>query len=351
MTPALPRSSSSAGGPSRRRLLAAGGAFALGPLLAACGGKDEEAAGSRAGAGESGAPWSFKDDRGRTVRTDAKPETIVAFVSTAAALYDYGIECKGIFGPSEPVNGKPNPQAGDMDVSGLTSLGTAWGQFNIEKYAALRPDLLISNMFPAPDLWYVPQESKKKIEALAPTVGISIARTSLLNPLQRTARLAESLGADLSARKVTDAKARFEKAAGTLRSAAKANGGLKVMAITGDKDNFYVAVPDSYSDLNYFKDLGVEFVEGEKSDEWGFWEFLSWENADKYHADLIMVDNRSTSMSLEQLGEKSTWRQLPAVKAGQTTPWSMEERFSYAGFAPVVERLAAAVAKADRLKA
>jgi iron complex transport system substrate-binding protein len=351
MTSAFSRSAARAAGPSRRRLLASGGALALVPLLAACGDDGKEAAGSGGEASRSGGPWSFKDDRGRTVRTDAKPETIVAFVSTAAALYDYGIECKGVFGPSEPVNGRPNPQAGDMDVSRLTSLGTAWGQFNIEKYAALQPDLLISNMFPAPDLWYVPQESQKKIEALAPTVGISIARTSLLNPLQRTAQLAESLGADLSAKKVTDAKARFEKAAGTLRAAAKANRGLKVMAITGDKDNFYVAVPDSYSDLNYFKDLGVEFVEGRKSDEWGFWEFLSWENADKYHADLIMVDNRSTAMTLEQLDEKATWRQLPAVKAGQTTPWSMEERFSYAGFAPVVERLAAAVEKAGKLKA
>jgi ABC-type Fe3+-hydroxamate transport system substrate-binding protein len=337
--------------PSRRRLLAVGGALALGPLFAACGNDDKPTTGSSAEAGTRGGPWSFKDDRGRTARTDKKPETIVAFVSTAAALYDYGIECKGVFGPSEPVDGKPNPQVGDMDVSKLTSLGTAWGQFNVEKYAALQPDLLISNMFPPPNLWFVPEESKKKVEVLAPTVGISVARTSLLNPLKRTAELAESLGADLSAKKTTDAKARFDKAIATLRDTAKANGGLKVMAITGDKDNFYVAVPDSYCDLNYFKDLGVEFVEGKKSDEWGFWEFLSWENANKYHADLIMIDNRSASMSLEQLNEKATWRQLPAVKAGQTTPWSMEERFSYAGWAPVVERLAAAVRKSRKLKA
>ncbi|WP_210593726.1 ABC transporter substrate-binding protein [Streptomyces sp. GESEQ-35] len=349
MTAANPRSAASAPGPSRRRLLVAGGALALGPLLAACGSGASKA--EDAEASKSGGPWSFKDDRGRTVSTDAKPETIVAFVSTAAALYDYGVKCTGVFGPTEPLDGKPNPQAGDMDVAELTSLGTAWGQFNVEKYAALQPQLLISNMFPAPDLWFVPEESKKKIEALAPTVGISIARTSLLNPLKRTAELAESLGADLSAKKVIDAKARFERAVETLRGAARAGDGLKVMAITGDSENFYVAVPDSYADLNYFKDLGVDFVEGEKSDEWGFWEFLSWENIDKYDADLIMVDNRSSAMTPDQLAEKATWRQLPAVKAGQTTPWSMEERFSYAGFAPVVERLAAAVEKSKKLTA
>lgn len=333
-------------GPSRRHLLAAGGALALSPLLAAC----SDDSGGKGGSSQAGSgAWSFKDDRGRTVRTDRRPERLVAFVSTAAALFDYGVECTGIFGPSKPIDGKPNPQAGAMDVSKLTSLGTEWGQFNIEKYATLKPDLLISNMFPAPDLWYVPEASVKKIEALAPTLGISVARASLLKPLSRTAALAESLGADLKARQVTDARARFDKAVETLRGAARANRGLKVMAMTGDAENMYVAVPDSYCDLAYFKDLGVEFVEGKKSDEWGFWEFLSWENADKYHADLIMVDNRSNAMTPAQLAEKSTWRQLPAVKAGQTVPWSMEERYSYAGYAPVIEQLAAAVAKSEKL--
>ncbi|MFJ7077430.1 ABC transporter substrate-binding protein [Streptomyces sp. NPDC098781] len=332
---------------SRRRLLTAGGAIGLGSLLAACGGDG----GGDAEGGGGGGHWSFKDDRGRTVTLDEAPGTLVAFVSTAAALHDYGIECDGVFGPTEPVDGKPNPQAGDLDVAKLTSLGTDWGQFSVEKYAALDPDLLISNMFPAPDLWYVPQESRKKIEALAPSVGISVARTSLLNPLKRTAELAAALGADLDAERVTDARARFDAAVETLRAAAAAGMGLKVMAVTGDNDQFYVAVPDSYCDLNFFKDLGIEFVEGEKSDEWGFWEFLSWENADKYPADLIMVDNRTSAMSPEQLAAKATWRQLPAVEAGQTVPWAMEERYSYAGYAPVLEQLADAVKKAKKLSA
>ncbi|MZD08935.1 ABC transporter substrate-binding protein, partial [Streptomyces sp. SID5785] len=99
----------------------------------------------------------------------------------------------------------------------------------------------------------------------------------------------------------------------------------------------------------YFKDLGVEFVEGKKSDEWGFWEFLSWENADKYHADLIMLDNRSASMSREELAQKPTFASLPAVKAGQITPWAMEERYSYAGYGPVLERLADAINRSKRL--
>ncbi|MDQ8702115.1 hypothetical protein RCO28_06360 [Streptomyces sp. LHD-70] len=64
-----------------------GGALALGPLLAGCGNGGEEQGSSRMGEGGSGGPWSFKDDRGRTVKLDKRPETLVAYVSTAAALY------------------------------------------------------------------------------------------------------------------------------------------------------------------------------------------------------------------------------------------------------------------------
>ncbi|MFI1683131.1 ABC transporter substrate-binding protein [Streptomyces sp. NPDC020607] len=335
--------------PTRRRVFLTGGALGVGALLTACG--DGGASTDQDGRNGRGAgSWSFKDDRGRTATAGQLPKNIVAFISTAAALHDYGIECKGVFGPSKPIGGKPNPQAGDLDLRKLTSLGTEWGQFSIEKYAALEPDLLISNMFPAPALWYVPEESSEKIASLAPTVGISVARASLKEPLKRYAELAASLGADLETERVRAAKARFHRAERTLRKAAEANRGLKVMAMTGTADQMYVAVPDSYCDLNYFKDLGVEFVEGEKSDEWGFWEFFGWENADRHHADLIMIDNRTSALPPKELAEKPTWNELPAVKAGQTIPWPMEERYSYAGYAPVLERLAAAVEKSKRLK-
>ncbi|MFC8131407.1 ABC transporter substrate-binding protein [Streptomyces sp. NPDC057302] len=329
---------------NRRGFLGMSAALGVGGLLTACGSDD---GGAKSSGGESA--WSFKDDRGKTAEVNHTPKNIVAYISTAAALHDYGVTCTGTFGPSKPVDGKPNPQAGDLDVDKLTSLGESFNQFNIEKYAGLKPDLLISNMFPPPALWFVPADSTKKIEALAPTVGIKGARVSLLEPLRRYTELAESLGGDLKTEKVRAAKARFDKAERRLRKAAKANPGLKVLAMTGDADQFYVAVPDSYCDLNYFKDLGIEFVEGKKVDEWGFWEFLSWENADKYHADLIMIDNRATALPPKELAKKPTWKLLPAVKAGQTVPWSMEERYSYAGYAPVLEQLATAIEKSKRL--
>lgn len=318
-------------------------------LLAACGNNDgEDDAGDDKGGGKSGR-FTFKDDRGKTVALDQHPDTVVAYVSTAAALHDYGIQCKAIFGPSKPVAGKPNPQAGDLDLDKVTSLGEEWGQFNVEKYASLEPDVLISNMFPPPKLWSVPDDSSKKIYALAPSIGIKGSNTTLLDPLRRYEELATALGADLKAKKVTDAKARFKRAEQRLRAAAKAakgRGGVRVLALTGDDDNMYVAVPDAYCDLHYFRDLGVDVVRGKKSDKWGFWEFLSWENADKYDADLILLDNRTQSLPLADLKKKPTFARLPAVEAGRITPWAMEERYSYAGFAPVLERLADAIQEA-----
>ncbi|WP_243741347.1 hypothetical protein [Streptomyces sp. 8K308] len=91
---------------ARRTLLAASGAG----LLAACG------ADSGSVTGQGG--WSFTDDRDETVSLDAAPERIVAYVGSAAALHDFGVPCTAIFGPSGPVRGGPNPQAGTSTWTG-----------------------------------------------------------------------------------------------------------------------------------------------------------------------------------------------------------------------------------------
>ncbi|MFI1258340.1 ABC transporter substrate-binding protein [Streptomyces netropsis] len=338
-----PRTSS----PSRRGILAAGGALGIGAFLTACGGggsKDSDDSASGSGSG----PWTFKDDRGTTVKADKTPKKVVAFTGTAAALHDFGFECAGVFGPTKLKDGKPDPQAGDLDVDKVTVLGNAWGEFNVEKYAAMSPELLVTNMLQAQELWYVPDDSKKKILGLAPSVGLNVTKVSLTQVIGRYAELAGSLGADLKAKKVTDAKARFEKASETLRKAAKAKKGLKVLCASGSADLLYVSEPSVYADLTYFKQLGVEFIVPDKVTG-GFFESLSWENAGKYAADLILLDNRTSALQPKDLESKPTWAGLPAVKAGQITPWLSEPRYSYAGCAPLVESLAAAIEKAKKV--
>ncbi len=335
---------------SRRGVLAAGGAVGIGALLAACG--DGGAGGKSGGSSEGGGgAWSFTDDREKKVTLDAAPERIVAFTGTAAALHDFGIDEQlvGVFGPTKLPNGKPDPQAGDLDVDSLEIIGNAYGEFNIEKYAATRPQLLITNMYEPGALWYVPEESKDKIVALAPAVALTSSRTSLKNVVIRYSELARALGADLKAKQVTDAKARFEKASERLRKAAKASGGLKVLACSGSKDLFYASNPDLSADLMYFQELGVHFVKPDNLDQGGYFESLSWENAGKYDADLLFLDNRTATLQPEQLKSKPAWRDLPAVKSGQIAPWSSEPRFSYAGAAPLLEDLAKSVEDAEKV--
>jgi iron-desferrioxamine transport system substrate-binding protein len=339
---------------TRRGILAAGGALGLGAVLTACGddkGKGSSGPGGGTAAGTSG-PWSFKDDRGRTARTDKTPSSMVAFVGVAAALHDYGIDVKGVFGPTKTKDGKADVQAGDLDIAKVTILGNEWGQFNIEKYAALAPDLLISTMFDgAGTLWYVPEESKKKILAVgAPGVGISVYDRRLTEPLQRMLELAKSLGADTASAKTAQAKKRFEEAAARLRAAAKAKPGIRVLVGSASQDVFYVSGSGLSVDLEYFKALGVNFVEPSASAlkaSGGWYENLSWENIDKYPADVIMMDNRTSAIQPADITE-ATWKKLPAVKAGQVIARNPEPILSYDKCAPLLEDLAKAIETAKK---
>ncbi|SDJ96097.1 ABC transporter substrate-binding protein [Streptomyces indicus] len=334
---------------SRRGLLSAGGALGLGAALAACGdsggSKDSESPGKAAG-------WSFKDDRGKTVKKDSTPKNVVAYVGAASALYDFGVECVGVFGPTKLKNGKPDVQAGRMDVDKVEIIGNAWGEFNLEKYAGLQPDVLVTTMNVSPTLWYIPEESAKKIEAVAPSVGILTGKTSLTGVIDRFGELAASLGADLKAKKVTDAKQRFEAAAESVRQAAKTAKAkkLKVMAVSATADMFYVGTPEDFTDLRYYRELGVDIVTPQKVLDGGFFEELSWEKADQYEADVLLVDKRTGNLQHEDLMKsKPTWAKLPAAKAGQIVAWYNEPQFSHAGIAPLLESLATALQDAKKV--
>ncbi|MFI0901438.1 ABC transporter substrate-binding protein [Streptomyces sp. NPDC020983] len=334
-------------------MLAAGGALGAGALLAACGGS-----GSRSGAGSGSGtspanakpsgPFRFTDDRRKTVSLGKVPKNLVAYVGSAAALHDYGVECTGVFGPTTLKNGSPDPQAGDLDVTKVTVIGNVWGEFNLEKYAALGPGLLVSHTYDAKALWYVPEQSAGKILALAPSAAVNVTGVPLTTPLRRYAELAAALGADLGSAANTAARTRFETASAGLRAAARAAGGITVMACSASADSFYVSTPSSAADLTYYKSLGVNFVVPNKV-EGGFFETLSWENADTYKADVLMLDSRSATLQPKDLTGRPTWQRMPAVEAGQIFPWPSEPIFSYAKCADQLEALTKAVAGAKKV--
>ncbi|MEU6985460.1 ABC transporter substrate-binding protein [Streptomyces sp. NPDC046324] len=338
---------------TRRGLLAAGGALGLGAALAACG-TETKGGSDAAGAAEKAGPWKFTDDRGTAVEAKSTPKNIVAFTGMAAALKDFGIEVKGVFGPTtvkDPKTGEETPdvQAGDLDVKKVKIIGNVWGEFKIEEYLKLNPDLLITDMWEKNDLWYVPAEQKDKILKVAPSVALWAADKSMPAVLQRHADLAASLGADVKTKQILADKARFEAAAERVRQAAKGKKDIKVLIGSGSPDLFYVSTPVRPTDTLYFQELGVNIITPDKLDQGGWFEGLSWENVDKYKADVILLDNRTSALQPEALKAKPTWAALPAVKAGQVFPRVTEPIYSYAKCAPLMEDLAKALENAKKV--
>lgn len=123
-----------------------------------------------------------------------------------------------------------------------------------------------------------------------------------------------------------------------------------MLAASASPELFYVSDPRASADLRYFTELGVEFVVPDQVDLGGYFQSLSWEIADRYPADLILLDDRSTSLPPDALTGRPVWRGLPAVAAGQVASWSPIFRFSHAATAPLLERLAATIRESRKVR-
>ena len=317
--------------------------------LAGCGastGPETSTPGSDPAAAPSG-PWEFTDDRGKKISLPERPTRIVAQVHAAAALWDFGVKPVGVFGPQKQADGSPDPQVGNVDLAAVTSVGAEFGEFNLEKYATLQPQLVVTIMY-GPALWYVPEESQAKIEQLAPVVGIRLDGKTADEAIARFGELAKSLGADLDAPAVKQAKEGFDAASAELGKAAKEKPGLKVAMTIGQQEGYWVVDPKWHSDAKYFTQLGLDVVAPANPDPSFGFEQLSWENAAKYPADLILEDARAVGMTSDELAAKfPVWTQLPAVKASQVGPWRAETPSSYQLYTKVLTELTELVKKSN----
>ncbi|MEV0592490.1 ABC transporter substrate-binding protein [Nonomuraea cavernae] len=325
-------------------LTAAGVAAAL--TLAACGsGSGTEATGDTPASQPASAStsWTFTDDRGKKLEQAKAPTKIVAQVSSAAALWDFGVRPIAVFGPHKLSDGSKDPQVGNVDITKVTGLGNVWDEFNVEQYIGLQPDLLVSSMYDKGTLWYVPEKSKDTIEQVAPTAGIMLTGQTATQVIGRYEELAKSLGADMQG--VPEAKARLEAATKELAQFKD----LKVLMMSGGPDQMWVVNPPEYPDIRLLTDNGLNVITPSKVDDGGFFQTLSWENADMYEADVILYDTRTQALKPAEMMKKPTFAKLPAVKAGQLYPWKAEAPFSYQGYADFVEQLVADLKKANKL--
>jgi iron complex transport system substrate-binding protein len=307
--------------------------------------------GGRLGAGADAAwakspQWTFVDDRHVTITRPSRPKRIVAYFDAAASLYGYGIVPVGIFGAGDP---SADPQLKKLPLGKITTLGTVYGEIDVEKLLALKPDLLVSVWYPpprtAPMFGFKDQAQQDTITARVPAAAIN-GHTVGTNAIRRFSRLAAALGVNLRSPKLRKAKADFDKASAALKAAAAKKPGLRFLAVSGNQQYMYVGKPVDNADISYYSRLGVNIVVPSGGP---YWDVLSWEQAGKYSADAILYDARPFSMSLDDAKKIPTFASLPAVKAGQVAPWRLGAAFTYQAYTANMLELATYVNRFHRL--
>jgi iron complex transport system substrate-binding protein len=310
-------------------------------LLAACG--TEEGSG-----GGSGGPWSFTDGSGKTVKLDSTPRRIIAHAHAAAALMSFGIRPVGIYA-DVPVERDPGLK--DLDLKGIEILGEAWGEIDVAKAAKLNPDLIVGDYWPVDDAYSGTEkgvkEESKKIADLAPIVG-SAQGDSIVDLIEGYEDLARRLGADVEKSGAAADKARFQRAVAEFEEATAAKPGLDALAVAPADEVLYVAVPEHAPELLDFRSWGLDVIVPDNPDKgFPYWENLSWERADKYQPDLLLVDDRDYPRNLRSAKRQPTWEEIDAAAAGAAVRWPAFWIHTYEDYAEELERLAAAIEEAD----
>lgn len=329
---------------TRRNLFLGTAGAAATVLLASCTNSANTAAEAPS---SSGRAFDFTDDRGEQVHLDSTPTRIVAYAGSAAALWEYGIRPTGVFGPQRRSDGSVDPQVGRVDLSTVTDLGNAFNEFDVPQYIKLAPQLLVSMVTNQAGLWYVPQDSSSEITSKAPTAGIQMVRVNASKVIERYGELATALGADVQTPAISQARTDFQNATARLSAVAKAKGGLRVLALYGSKDKPYLGNPLAHASLRYLYEAGVPITNvGNQPDTATWAPELSWEQVNRFPADLILYDVRTQALTLDQLKQIAVFNELPAVQAGALVPWRTENPYSYYSYTQIANEVADAVEKA-----
>jgi iron complex transport system substrate-binding protein len=321
---------------SRRGFLQGVGAAGALLGLAACGSDNGQPNTSDQTTGDS-ARFNYTDARGKKIDLASRPTRVVAQSSAAASLWDAGYHVDGVYGELKTTDGKLDYQAGNLDLSKVTVLGKTYGEFNIESYAALRPQLLIDLCYVGQDLWYVPAGSASTIYGLAPSLGVAMRNQALPQVIDEFMTLAAELGADTNSQAVQSAKADYDAAVTAIRAAARPE--LKVVALSRAADKLWVCDPRQIADLQHLLQLGVNVV-GPHSKPDTYFDQISWEHVGRYPADVILYDVREAPTVAATVAKMPTWTALPAIEAGQAYPWHPAAPFSYRSYAPLYRDIA-----------
>ncbi|MDP4332994.1 ABC transporter substrate-binding protein [Curtobacterium sp. A7_M15] len=308
-------------------------------LLAGCSSTNssDDSAGNGSSAAADGA-WSYKDATGTTVKVDHTPKRVVVLNDIAISFIEYGLKPVGTFGQLTMAK---DARFDDLDTDGITQLGEAYGDIDLEQLAALKPDLVVTSVYPTdekgtldttqPGYGFKDKEQQKQVQAIAPVAQVEWGGKGE-DVIKTIASLAESLGAKEST--VDKAEDRFETAADDLEKAAKESD-LSVVSMYADGDGAYVTRPSDEPTLQMYTSFGVDFVNPKPK---GFyWGIYSWENAGQITGDVILLSQQGYQVA--DLEKQPTFADNAALEAGQVHSWTFPA-LDYASQADYMTKLA-----------
>jgi iron complex transport system substrate-binding protein len=297
-------------------------------LLAGCTGTtdtpDHDATAGRTSTSSSttgrGGAWSYRDATGSTVRLDHRPERIVALDDLAVSLLHYRVRPVGVFGQESMA---ADPRFADVDTSGITQLGSTAGTIDLDRLAALHPDLVVTSVYPTdtegtieegrPASGFASLAQQRAVAAIAPVVQVAWTGTGV-DAVDRVTTLAESLGAEQ--RVVDAAQDRFDAARERLRAVADRSD-VRVVSLYADADGVYVTRPSDEPTLQLLEDTGVDVVTpGPAGYYWGVY---SWPKAGNVAGDVVLLSQRGWQVA--EIEERPTLADSPAFEAGQVRDW------------------------------
>lgn len=292
------------------------------------------------------AEWTYTDGSGRVVTLPDVPNRIVAHANVAAGLIPLGIRPVGIY-VDGPVADDPSLRG--LDLTGIAILGEAWGEIDIEKLAAVEPDIIIAEYWPLEKAYSGMEPNAADgtlIEQIAPVAGPAQGNSTeaLIKDYEALATL---LGSDLSDPAIAADKARFETAKAAFQAAVTAKPGLNVLAVWAGTDALYVASAAGSAELSDFKAWGLDIIVPEVADDRGYWETVSWETVDKYQPDLVLVDDRAGPATRAAAEAQPTWTSIRAAAKGQVGDWPAFWMRNYKVYAEQIDKLIATIAATD----
>lgn len=260
--------------------------------------------------------WTVSDDTGLRLEFPSVPRRIIAYATVASTLHDYGVDVAGVYG-GVLAQGRKLDRATLGSLARAAVLGSAWGQLNVERAGALKPDLVLDSL--QYGLSQLDPGVGAQVRKFCPVASFESYAAELPDSLRRFGDLAASLGAS----GVAAQRAEYLRARAALRAAARQ--APRVLFVSIDPDGIRIA-RTGWPLLREYLALGVPVVlpPGGK-----YALKLSWENSLRYPADVLIVDARSTSLQPEDVAGHPFWQRQKAVQAGRVYSWQPEPPLSY----------------------